>query len=224
MILLSLFTSCTNSTMDLSLFEKIDTTNLLNLKLKRIDNQIGSWKYNDLKEDIDLEKNNKTCKIFYFNTKEEMNQIKFNDLKIDIDLGCKLIEYDHKVSFFRLNFIDKETFIALKFLKEKLGNNFKSFKKSLSVNVYSKQVNILKKEQNNEIDFMDDDIEGKVAMFNDFYYWDKKDFIITYRIGLTKDGFSNEVVFSTKKALKDKIVFGYHNIEKDPLLSIYLKQ
>ena len=71
---------------------------------------------------------------------------------------------------------------------------------------------------------MDDDIEGKVAMFNDFYYWDKKDFIITYRIGLTKDGFSNEVVFSTKKALKDKIVFGYHNIEKDPLLSKYLKQ
>ena len=218
MILLSFITSCTNSITDLSLFEKIDATNLSNLKLKRIDNQVGSWKYNDEKEDIELEKNNKTCKIFYFNAKEEMNQIKFNDLKTDISLGCKLIEYDNKVSFFRLNFIDKETFIALKFLKQKLGSNFKSFKKSLSVNVYSNQVNILKKEQNNELDFMDDDIEGKVAMFNDFYYWDKKDFIVTYKIGLTKDGFSNEIVFATKKVLKDKIVFGYHNLENDQYL------
>ena len=218
MILSSLITSCTNNTIDLSLFEKTDAKNLSNLKLKRVENQVGSWKYNNEKEDIELEKNNKFCKIFYINNKEEINQLNFSSLKIDISSGSKIIVYDDKVSFFKLNFIDNETFTSLKFLKEKLGNDFKSFKKSLSVDGYNGQINILKNEQNNEFDFMDDDIECKVAVFSDFYYWDKKDFIVTYRIGLTRDGFSNNIIFATKKALKDKIVFGYHNIENDPYL------
>lgn len=218
MILSSLITSCTNNTIDLSLFEKIDAKNLSNLKLKRVENQVGSWKYNNEKEDVELEKNNKFCKIFYINNKEEINQLNFSNLKIDKSSGSKIIVYDDKVSFFKLNFIDNETFTSLKFLKEKLGNDFKSFKKPLSVDGYHGQINILKNEQNNEFDFMDDDIEGKVAVFSDFYYWDKKDFIVTYRIGLTRDGFSNNIIFTTKKALKDKIVFGYHNIENDPYL------
>lgn len=46
MILSSLITSCTNNTIDLSLFEKTDTKNLSNLKLKRVENQVGSWKKN----------------------------------------------------------------------------------------------------------------------------------------------------------------------------------
>ena len=41
MILLSFITSCTNSITDLSLFEKIDATNLSNLKLKELTLKLG---------------------------------------------------------------------------------------------------------------------------------------------------------------------------------------
>ncbi len=217
-ILVLIVFSCDHVSTDLSAFNSLKTESFKNLKLKRIEDQKGSWEFNSNFEPK-LNKSSKLSKHYFFNYPEEINHLKFSTFTIDKELGVKVIEYDNKISFYKLSFKNDETFQVLNFLKQNLGNDFIPFKATLNMNKYnSSKVKILKSEQKDEIKIIDDEIEGKTMVFNDFYLWEKNNFIVFYRLGLTSDGFSNELIFITKKALKDQIVFGYHNISEDQYL------
>jgi hypothetical protein len=217
-ILIIILSSCENILIDLSTFNELKTEPFKNSQIKRIDEQKGNWEFDSNFEPI-LNSSPKLSKHYFFNFPNEIEKLKFSSFTIDKEKGVKVIEYNNKISFFKLGFKNDETFKVLSFLKYNLGENYISFKSTLSVNENNtSKIKILKNQQKNDIKTNNDPVEGEVIVFNDFYLWEKDDFIVFYRLGLTKDEFSNEIVFATKKILKDKIVFGYHNVPEDNYL------
>jgi hypothetical protein len=230
LIIVITLVSCTNP-LDISKinFEKPSKTYLDNIKVSRIDHQKGSWELIYLKngefDDVKLKDDGKTTNLYYFSTKEELAQMCYDGIKLD-DFGAKLVEYQNKIVSVHCSFEKSRTFEFIKKLKTDLGGPTEIINDTIGFYKNEKEVNFFLKELPKD-DFKivkEENNNSSLLVCPMHYIWLKNDLIYMYtlvRSGEASCG--NKMVIISKKALKDKIIFGYHNSEEDPILAKYLK-
>jgi hypothetical protein len=222
--------SC-KKTLDISKidFEKPSTAYLEGIKISRLEHQKGSWELiyldNGEFDKITLKDDGKISNHYYFSTEDELKQISFDDIKLD-DFGAKLVEYQNKIVSIDCNFERSKTFVLLKKLKSSLGKPTEIINDTIGFYKNEKEVNFFLKElpKGDFNIFKEVDNNSSLLACPMRYIWIKNNLIYMYTLVRSGDAScGNMFVVISKKAIKDKIVFGHHSPDKDPIFSKYLK-
>lgn len=211
--------SCTNSQdkIDLSQFDKTNIKSIEQLKIKKKVTQTGHWELNSKIDDFEL-LGNELSTQYFFNTNEELQYLSFDNLNFDKDLSVTITKYQNELAYFSMAIDQNDTFELIGILKMKLGTDYISFRKSLDKNLYKNQILNLEKNINGDLKNVKDEFGYDQVSFTEFYLWEKKDYIVFLKLGLTQDNFSNKLTFLTKKVIRDKIISGYSDITEDTYL------
>ena len=219
--------SCNNSTLDLSqvkLNEESKTYNLNEFKVYRKEEQKGHYEVKHSGSNTSLELIDNGEQVYnYIFMEESVSQINFAKLEIDPVLGAKVVDYNRKIGFISVNITPSQTTELIQHLINSLGtpSEVKTNERlEEAVNLGASQIllrvlpqytKVKKSEFNNEI------------LYPQYLIWDKKDVIYQLVLEPLNNSVSSVVNIISKKALKDKIVMGFHNPEKDLILNKYLK-
>lgn len=230
-ILISVISSCSGQNLDLSTItigESADKYNLEKLKATKKDEQKGHYesKINGEEVSLDLVDNGEQITNYFFDN-ENVQKINYLGCSIDKTLGAKIMIYNNKIAYIRVNISvnDKKN----KGYYAKLLNNLGvptdiifNDRNEESLNLGSLQ--ILSKDMPSYIKKTQDSLIGnKIVVYPQYMFWNKNNIIYKLGIEPVNNNVSSTLEVFTKKALKDKIILGMQNAEKDPIFNKYLK-
>lgn len=219
---------CSNSTtLDLSKVDFNENANqyIDGLKFYSKETQNGHFEIKSNKGNValDLVNNGENVVKYVFTEEGNTKQLNYQGLEIDKDLGAKISTYQDKVAFISFS-VDKNKVIDfIKILKKDLGDEkdiiynqrlSKVFKQSLFIDLSGISTNFIKKGK--------DDQGNDVISYPQNIIWLKNDVIYQLTLDPLDNSINNTLTIITKKALNDKVIFGYHNISNDPLLKNYI--
>lgn len=220
--------SCTTQTID---FRSIDTNNtsllesLKTLQCEKIESQKGHWNISIDNDDVVKELVGDEISTHYvFRSPEEIGQIKFDRFPLD-DFPVKVVSYDKRVSFASMSFKRESSFQALISLKQKLGEPDRVYK-DIPYDKEDVEVKLLLEAldfDSEDLKKTTDEYDDTILSFPEHSIWGSDDFIFMYTLLRGRESYGNSLVIINKKVFKDKIIFGYHNPEEDPILKDYLK-
>ncbi|MGO3183413.1 MAG: hypothetical protein ACTIJ9_11330 [Aequorivita sp.] len=225
-IFLLVLLSCNSQTLDLSTinFNQTNQKQLKQLKYSKVENQKGHYVVKEIGDDVDvLLEGNEISSHYYLRTKEEVSQVAFTPYVIDDEIGVKLVSYQGELAFADFAILNKETFEVLKHLTKELGTPDQTFN-TIAYKKDSPEVQLLLNnlEMGKSLKEVEDDYGDKMLAYPYQNVWIKGDLIYQLTLGRGMETYSNTLIIISKKALEDKIIFGYHNPTKDPILSKYL--
>lgn len=225
-IFLLVLVSCNSQTLDLSTIDFSQTTEkqLDHLKCSKDEHQKGHYVVEYKGDDVDVYlEGNESSTHYYLRTKEEVSQVSFSPFKIDEEIGVKLVSYEDQLVFADFSILNEETFKVLKYLTKELGIPDQTFN-TIAYNEDSSEVQLLLNnlEMGKSLKEVEDDYGDIMLAYPYQNVWVKENLIYQLTLGRGMDSFSNSLIIISKKALEDKIIFGYHNPTKDPILSKYL--
>ncbi|MDQ6528503.1 hypothetical protein [Flavobacterium sp. LHD-85] len=228
-LLLSLIImSCKGQTLDLSTIDFDKPANsypLEKLKIYRKENQKGHYEIKEDKDGVSLDlKDNGERVLNYIFMDESTSQINFKGLNIDPILGAKIVNYNNKIGYISANIISKETPELINSLMKTLGQPTEviynerleeTLELGASKILFKTLPQFTKKQQNN--------IGNNIIKYSQRIIWNKNDVIYQLTLEPLNNLVGNDIKIISKKAFKDRIIIGFHNPEKDPYLSKYLK-
>lgn len=217
------FQGCNSQTIDLDKIDFHENPHLERLKISRVEPQKGHWVVNQSGNDVSLVLSGEENSVDYtLITPKELAQVNFNNLPLD-EIGVKLVEYKGKLGFVRLSVDKSKTFVLFDYLKRKLGKPDQTFD-DLSYDQNNAAVKLLETNLKADIKKSKNEYDDEMIAYPYQNVWVKGDLIYQYTLVRTaKDAFANVLVIIAKDALNDKIILGYHNPTKDPILSKYVK-
>lgn len=220
--------SCNNQTLDLSqlkLNEDSKGYNLDKFQVYRKDKQKGHYEVKTVGNDVSLELvDNGEQVVSYIFMEKSVSQINFAQLKINPILGAKILVYNGKIGFVSANVESTQTENLIKYLFQTLGNpsevkTNESMEETMNLGastILFKSLPQYTKKRKSE--FGNNEIQ-----YPQYLIWNKNDVIYQLTLEPSNNLVSNIINIISKKALNDKVIMGFHNPEKDPLLSKYLK-
>lgn len=212
---------CNSQTVDLDKIDFNGHPHLEKLKISKVENQKGHWVLNSSSSDGGLALSGGENSVQYtLRTPEELSQVVFNNLPLD-DIGAKLVEYNGKLVFAKLSVNKNKTFELLNYLKQKLGKPDQTFD-SLAYDKNNAEVKLLETNLKEDLKKSKDEYDDEMILYPYQNVWLKGNLIYQYTLVREKGAFSNTLVIISKEAFKDKIIFGYHNPEHDPILGKYV--
>lgn len=230
LILISIISGCSGQNLDLetiTLGDSADNFNLEKLPSKK-NEQKGHYesKINGEEISLDLVDNGEKIMIYFFDG-ENAQKINYLGYSIDKTLGAKIIVYNDNIAYIRVNISVNERKNEGYYSKllNKLGKPTDIIfndRNEESLNLGALQ--ILSKDMPSYIKKTQDSLIGnKIVIYPQYMFW-KKDSII-YRLGIepVNNNVSSTLEIFTKKALKDQIIWGMQNAEKDSIFKKYLK-
>jgi hypothetical protein len=223
-----LFISCNFQSLDLSTIDFDKPANIYpleNLKVYRKENQKGHYEIKEDKDEVSLHLKDNGERVFnYIFINETTFQINFNGLNIDPKLGAEIVDYNNKIEYISANIISKETPELINSLMKRLGQPTEviynerleeTLELGASKILFKTLPQFTKKQQNN--------IGNNVIKYAQRIIWNKNDVIYQLTLEPINNLVGSDIKIISKKAFKDRIIIGFHNPEKDPYLSKYLK-
>jgi len=217
-----LLIGCKPSTVDIDTISFLDKNIIKNLKVVKKETQKGNWTFNeDMKPVL---KGDNISTHYYFRTPEELSQLEYNEFPIS-DLGAKLVTIDDRLVFARFSLNKDKTFDVFNHLEQKLGVPDQTFDsigitESNAVEVKLLENNLTKKQG---LEKTTDEYDDAILKYPYQNTWIKDNIIYQFTLARSREAFGNTLLIISKQALKDKVIFGYHNPTKDPILGKYLK-
>lgn len=224
---LILLMGCTTNSQDLSIvdFNKNAETYLDGLTFSSKTEQKGHYEAVVNGEDASLKLVDKGEKSFNYVFMGEKNtaQLNYGGLPINDVMGTSINVYDNKIAFMRINVKNDQSFALLDLLKKKLGVPTEVVKSENNhYDETDKSQKLLLDKLPNETKKVKDDLLDEYSLtYPENFIWDKNDIIYQLTFSPTGNYVSNQLVVISKKAFRDKIIMGYHNPDKDPILSKY---
>ncbi len=213
---------CNSQTLDLDKIDFNNNPHLEKLKISKVENQKGHWVLNQSGSDVGLSLSGVESSVQYtLMTPEELARVTFNNLPLD-NIGAKLVAYKGKLAFARLSVDKSKTFDLFNHLKQMLGKPDQTFD-NLAYDKNNAEVKLLETGLKGDVKIVKDEYDDEMIAYPYQNVWVKGNLIYQYTLVRAKDSFSNTLVIISKEALNDKIIFGYHNPEHDPILSKYAK-
>lgn len=213
---------CNSQTLDLDNIDFNGNPHFEKLKISKVEQQKGHWVLDQSKNDVGLALSGTESSVQYtLITPDELAQITFNNLPLD-DIGAKLATYKDKFAFARLSVDKSKTFDLYNHLKQKLGKPDQTFD-SLAYDKNNTEVKLLETNLKGDIKIGKDEYDDEMVSYPYQNVWVKGNIIYQYTLVRAKNSFSNTLVIISKEAFNDKIIFGYHNPQQDPILSKYIK-
>lgn len=219
--------SCNSQTMDLSQIDLSQTTEkqLHKLKCSKVERQKGHYVVKEIGNSVDVHlEGNQSSTHYYLRTKEEVSQVSFTPFKIDEEIGVKLVSYQDQLVFAKFSLKNEETFDVLKYLNEKLGVPEQTFN-TIAYKEDSLEVQLLLNnlEMGKSIKKVEDDYGDQLLAYAYQNLWTKGTIVYQLTLSRGMQSYSNSLIIISKKALEDKIIFGYHNIPENSLLYKFKK-
>lgn len=170
-----------------------------------------------------LKDNGEKLIIYKFDDEKSNSSLNFAGLKLDSNYGTQIVDYNNKVSFVSLSVQRQETAKFIEALLSKIGNPTQTVQGELEQEDISKDAVVqLAKLFPSSVKHIKNDLGNDVTTYPEIIVWNKNDVLYQLTLNPTKEGITNSLVIISKKALKDKIIMGFHNAERDPILSKYI--
>jgi hypothetical protein len=224
---LLLLISCNNKELDLSQVDFNQDArryNLDDLKVYKKEGQKGHYEVKHDGDDISLiTVDNGEKVINYVFMENSVSQVNFAGLNIDSLLGAKVVDYNGKIAFISANVNSKQTSELISYFIKTFGvptEVINNERHEEAVNLGASQ--ILFKSLPNYTKKQKDEFYNNSIIYPQNIIWVKKDIIYQLTLEPSNNMVNNVVKIISKHALRDKIIIGFHNPEKDPILSKYL--
>ncbi|AXB56144.1 hypothetical protein HYN86_05830 [Flavobacterium fluviale] len=225
---LILLMSCSTKSQDLSTidFNQNAETYLDGLSFSSKTEQKGHYEAVVKGEDASLKLVDKgeLSTNYVFMGEKNTAQLNYGGIPINDVMGTAITVYDNKIAFMRINVKNDQSIALLELLKKKLGTPTEIVKSE--DNPYDEtdksQRLLLEKLPNETKKVKDDVLDDYTLTYPENFIWNKNDVIYQLTFSPTGNYISSQLVVISKKAFKDKIIMGYHNPDKDPILSKYL--
>lgn len=225
---LILLMSCSTKSQDLSTidFNQNAETYLDGLSFSSKTEQKGHYEAVVKGEDASLKLVDKgeLSTNYVFMGEKNTAKLNYGGIPINDVMGTAITVYDNKIAFMRINVKNDQSIALLEVLKKKLGtptdivlsedNPYDETDKSQRL--------LLEKLPNETKKVKDDVLDDYTLTYPENFIWNKNDMIYQLTFSPTGNYISSQLVVISKKAFKDKIIMGYHNPDKDPILSKYL--
>ncbi|SFW70313.1 hypothetical protein SAMN02927921_03450 [Sinomicrobium oceani] len=220
--LLSIF-SCQTQTLDITKIDlhKNAKETLEGLKISRIDTQNGAYKTGG---NAELEDNGKISMYYIFKGPSDESKVAYSGIRPEPGTGGRIVEHDDKIAFINFAFQRDKTFELLAKLKKDLGTPDQILYDSIPNNESDSEVKMLLKAfSSEELKYSEDEFGDSYISFPLHHVWVKDGYIYKYTLLRGRKEYSNDLVIISKQALLDRIVFGYHNPDKDPIFIKYVQ-
>lgn len=225
---LILLMSCSTKSQDLSTidFNQNAETYLDGLSFSSKTEQKGHYEAVVKGEDASLKLVDKgeLSTNYVFMGEKNTAKLNYGGIPINDVMGTAITVYDNKIAFMRINVKNDQSIALLEVLKKKLGtptdivlsedNPYDETDKSQRL--------LLEKLPDETKKVKDDVLDDYTLTYPENFIWNKNDMIYQLTFSPTGNYISSQLVVISKKAFKDKIIMGYHNPDKDPILSKYL--
>lgn len=220
--------SCKNQTLDLSqikINEDSREYHLDKFKVYRIDKQNGHYEVKSNGNEVSLELIDNGERVTnYIFMEHSVSQINFAQFQINPTLGAKVVDYNGKIRFISANIESSETEELIIYLLKSLGEpseikTTERMEETMSLGaakILFETLPAYTRKQKSE--FGNSEIR-----YPQHLIWNKEDVIYQLTLEPSNNLVSNSINIIAKKALKDKVIMGFHNPEKDSLLNKYLK-
>lgn len=220
--------SCNNKELDLSKidFNQKASIYLDDLNVYKKEEQKGHYvlDYQNDEVSLGLKDDGERVVKYTFMEEKNTNQLNYSGLRVNDVMGVSISVYDEKISFMRIHVKNTQTLEFFDVLKKKLGNPTEILIKD-GVNFDDKNISqkmLIEKMPNQAKKYKDEVLEQFYFSYPEHFIWVDSDIIYQLTIVPVGNYISNSLVVISKKALKDKVIFGFHNPNEDPILSKYL--
>ena len=225
LLAISTLMSCSGQSLDLSKidFSKPAADYLGKLELSDVKTQKGHWELTGTDEDHEpvLKDNGETSKVYSFNDASDMAKLNFSGHAFDNAVGGRIVEYKGKVVFYSFYLDKRKTFDVLNNLKELLGKPSGYVQDTISVS--NTAVSLLKKGlPAADVKVVKDEM-GEQFVYPEQFIWKKDNVIYQYTLVDGTTVIEGKIVAIEVNAFKDRIIFGYHLPDENPVLSPYIK-
>jgi hypothetical protein len=224
-IIIAAMTSCNSQSLDLSTieFDKSSVSyHLEELKTYRKEEQKGHYEVQHSNGTVSLilKDDGERVSNYIFMEKQNTEKLNYAGIMIDPNIGASLSVYEDKIAYINMTVDHKSKFKMFDLLKNKLGSPTEFINRGRSLSMLDSEI---KKEillKFPEIAKIDEE-NGKLS-FPEIIIWVKDNLFYQFTLNPVGNSVESSLVIISKKALKDRIIVGYHNPEKDPILSKYL--
>lgn len=224
-LLVVVLCSCNSQSLDLSKIEfdkSSGSYHLEELKTYRKEEQKGHYEvqHNDGTVLLILKDDGEIVSNYIFMEKPNTEKLNYAGIMIDPNIGASLSVYEDKIAYINMTVDHKSKFKLFDLLKNKLGSPTEFVNKGRSLSMFDSEI---KKEillKFPEIAKIDEE-NGELS-FPKIIVWVKDNLFYQFTLNPVGNSVESSLVIISKKALKDRIIVGYHNPEKDPILSKYL--
>ena len=197
------------------------------INISSIKTQNGYWELTkkDGKVDLELHNDGNISTIYNLNNLKDRAHFYFDDIPIDINTVGTIVENKNTIAFINVSFESNETFNILKKIKKVLGKPDQVINDKVFYNIKQNQVKlILKNFDSNEVNLDKDEFEDEYLFYPLHYIWNVNGYIYKYTLIINENSFNNDFIIISNTAFNEKLIFGYHNPQEDPLLKKYYNE
>lgn len=224
-IIIAAMTSCNSQSLDLSTIEfdkSSGSYHLEELKTYRKEEQKGHYEVQHSNGTVSLilKDGGERVSNYIFMEKQNTEKLNYAGIMIDPNIGASLSVYKDKIAYINMTVDHKSKFKLFDLLKNKLGSPTEFINRGRSLSMLDSEIKkeiLLKFPEVAKID----EENGKLS-FPEIIIWVKDNLFYQFTLNPVGNSVESSLVIISKKALKDRIIVGYHNPEKDPILSKYL--
>ncbi|MDH7464201.1 hypothetical protein QEG73_23085 [Chitinophagaceae bacterium 26-R-25] len=183
--------------------------------------QKGHWIVKHNGDDVALALKDDGEKVVDYVFMDESNtkQLTYSGMKINALIGVDIVTYNDKVSYERIRIINTQTSELASYLKQKLGEPTEIISDE-TMDIGTKD--ILFKSFPKNVKETKDEFGNNVIDYPQNTFWIKGELIYQLTLEPVNNVVNNTLNIISKKAFRDKIIVGYHNPDKHPILSKYL--
>ena len=160
---------------------------------------------------------------YTFMDETAVKQLNYGGIPINPVLGAAICVYNGKIGFMRLQAAQGRSLDLFLVLKKQLG----APTEVITDSVRFEDGNVAQKEFLESLPAyskkIKDDMDDVYLHYPQNIIWIKGDLIYQLTLSPVEKNINNTLVVITRKAFKDKVIFGYHVPDQDPILSKYMK-
>lgn len=214
---------CNNQTLDLSKISFNEDSKQYDLDKFKVHKKETINGHYEVKENS-LEVVDNGEKVFnYIFMDKSISQLNFANMKINPTLGAKVVDYNGKIGFISVNIEPSESEKLIKYLFNNLNKPTEVISNERleeAVNLGASEILLKSLPQYTKI--QKGDFGNNVLIYPQNLIWIKNDIIYQLTLEPSNNNVVNVLNIISKKTLEDKVIMGYHNPEKDPILGKYL--
>lgn len=228
LLLTLIFIGCNKVTLDLSTveFSQPASKYLKGLNLSKGEEQYGHWELfkKDTPEDepeLKLVGRAEVSKVYRLTERSNKDQLLFLGYPSIEIMGIDIVEYKNRLVFYSMYPEGTKTTEILSKLKEKLGRPSGVVLDTLGkTNILLPP--ILKTLPKDDIKYFTDEYGDHQVSFPEHYIWKRNGMLYQFTLLKGTKLITSKIVVIDINAFKDRIIFGYHMPDKDPILRNYL--
>lgn len=171
-----------------------------------------------------LKDNGENVKIYYFDDLKSNSKLNFAGESLDETFGTNIVVYDNKISFISTSIERNNSFKLISFLQKKLNQPTEIISGERAIDeVDTEIINQLIKIFHSDAKKGTNEFGNEVFTFPEVIYWYEKDTLYQLTLNPSEKQITNRLAIISKRALKDKIIMGFHNPAESPILNKYIK-